>query len=130
MEIGSGRTHEHTFNFDYNGYVSYAKATNENQSYMRGITHCSFLLMRGMPVDAENSGSTVGVVTTASCKVTFQTTIRVKTRIVTNKSKKATYVNTLGAVPTGGAAYFQQNEVDQTVNRYGVAQTFVDDFWG
>lgn len=116
IELATGRSHEHTYKFSYNGKLPLLSTWNSNFLNLPGLTHNQMIVMHGMPVDNTNAYTQAGAseVSLDQTKIVGVSNYNFYTRFRTKKQPKI-WGNTV--LPTTGAmgAAFIQSENDQTV---------------
>lgn len=127
VRLGTGSNHIHTFTHVYNGLWNLARAREINKQYgatntnMKGVSHQTWIVQRGMPVDNENrvqafQPRTPDLQTGISInmgKVIAITNTTYKTRLLSSKARHVSYPGFLpdsmdhayGQNPDGSGTY-------------------------
>jgi len=86
IEMGSGRTHEHIFKFNYHGLLPLADG-EENSMGFPGVTNTVLAVVHGTPTDATTDHTSATHTSLDLCKIVVTGHYRVYLSPVTSKSK-------------------------------------------
>lgn len=135
VELHSGRTHQHVFNFSYKGLLPIEKAYNNgptSQLVVKGVTTATMIVFHGMPVDTSNDPNVTGVVTLDRTKIAWASAEYYASRISSIKGKHIEYDQNFPGDETliaygqnaDGSGIYQSAGTTPTVTNSGVGAVY------
>lgn len=112
IEMASGRAHQHTFRFRYNGWVNLAGTYDETsgsvQQNIAGVTCTQLMISHGVACDSEALPGSASEITIDRIKLVVAASSKIKTRYLEVKPKNTLYAS--GALETSPTAAMIQAE--------------------